>query len=207
MINPGSVNNYRPVVLSQCTPFFNGSYTLLTQTGLDSYALLWNCTDTSCSQCTSQLTIALGVCTSDPYNGSYSFLLTDDNCFLAETNPETIPSTSVSMIFFGDTNSCTNSSFFDVVTYGSVSSTPVCVPSAFGSYIWLRQAGLGNYSGGHWCNQGCTYCNQTFTNVAMGSCFLDTVFANMSFSLTLTSSLTSCYEMPYTMYLSHINDP
>ena len=202
--SPGQGNSYRPIVLNQCTNLFANVYALLITTGYNSYDLLYGCSDASCSQCPSQLTIAEDICTPDPNNSTYSFILSNSHCLNGETNPATIPSTSVSLIFNSNSTVCQNVPHVDTLTFGSVTSTRTCMPFAYGFYAWMQSNGK-NYNGGVWCNSSCGACNQTFTNVPLATCTIGSLY-NTSFIVQLTSALSTCYTMPTYMYLSHVND-
>ena len=207
------LNVYRPIPVGVCSnaSSYHG-YSLLTSLDYNIYAFLSGCSDSSCSQCFSALTLSLDVCAPDPMNSSYSYLLTNKQCWLAQTNPATIPSGSVSLVFAADTNVCLNSTNFDVINFGTIlSGNSVCLTIGYGYHnngnnALLSYANNGTYSGGLLCNTGCTSCNISFWNLPPDTCEEGSV-AETSFGVLTTANMWTCYAPPVTMYLAHVFDP
>ena len=206
MSTPGNTNSFRPLPVGQCSNAFFGSYSFVSSTGPGTYALNFNCTDATCSVCSTALTLATGVCAPDPMNSSYSFLLSNNHCFDAQTNPSAVAAGSISLIWSNDTNTCYNSSHFEVLTAGIVTSAGTCLSYAYGTFALIQLNPDSTYSGGVFCNAGCTLCNESFMSVPINTCVAGTIY-NTSFAVTNTSSLSTCYSIPATMYLSHLNSP
>ena len=201
----GDTNSFRPVVLGVCQQVFFGSYNLLTSTGYNSYALQWNCSDSTCSVCSPPLTIALGVCSNTVFGGNRSFLLTQTRCQGALTNPASAATTSVTLLWRNGTQSCINASNANVVTFGTIGSIMTCLPFSFRSYAGLVLNNDGSYSGGLFCNAGCTSCQQPLTSIQLNHCIANSS-VNSSTNIQLTSTLNTCYTPPLELYLSHVNN-
>ena len=205
----GDVNSYRPIPVGVCTNATTShGYSLLTSLDYNIYAFLTGCSDISCSQCNNAITLSLDVCAPDAKNTSYSYLLTGEQCWLAQTNPATITTGSVSMIFTNDTEVCLNSTNFDVVNFGILTSNnPVCVPVGNNGYaVLLTYNSNGTYSGGVQCNLNCSLCNDAFWSLPVDTCEVGSQ-AGTSFGVVTTSNLWTCYAPPVTMYLAHVFDP
>ena len=203
----GSTNSYRPILIGQCTNVYFGTYTLLTAISIDSYALLWNCTDATCSQCSNALTLATDVCAPDELNIGYSFSLSPTRCFGSLTNKANISSTSITVVFANNTQDCANFTHVDLITFGTPTvGTPLCLQYTNSSYAQLTLNANGTFTGGVWCNTGCSLCNQTFYGLAQNSCMAGSLGVS-SVIILPTSALLTCYSSPQTYYLSFLNDP
>ena len=202
----GESNSLRPATSGVCTSPFAGSFFMLTSLGGGVYTLNFNCTDITCTSCFPAFNVTLGLCIPDPTSSNHSFYLSASPCVGALTNPAVPSLTSLSVVWSNNSASCSTPTHGEVVTYGSVSTSVVCVPYLYNtSYTWVQQLANGNYSGGLFCNAGCTGCNITYTNVALRTCNSNAATGS-SFSIVPTGRLPTCYTMPTTLFLSHVHE-
>ena len=200
---PGEANSFRPLTVGVCSNPFVTSYTLVMPTGYNSYTIQVNCTDSTCTQCSPPVTVALNVCNApSPY---FSYVLTSSRCQGAVTNPALASNTSITVLWRNNTLSCINATHANVQTFGTVSASLICLPFAYGTYAGLKLNSNGTYSGGVWCNLGCTSCTQPIYGLSLNSCLSNSV-TNASINIQYTSTLNTCYVPPQTVFLSYLNN-
>ena len=213
MASSGDVNVINTISVGVCSNSSSyGGYTILIKLNYNIYAFITDCSDSSCSQCLDAFTLSINVCAPDPANSSYSYLLSNLTCWLAQTNPASITTGSVSMVYIPDSNNCYYSDLAGIVNFGSIEGgNSICIPMNIELFQFLGSALLryfinGTYSGGLYCNADCSSCNNTFWNLPPGTCEEGSQ-AGTGISVTSTSYLWTCYTPPMTMYLAHVFDP
>ena len=202
----GDTNAFRPMTVGLCTNAYFGTYSLVTSIGNNIYGLQFNCTDATCSVCNPPIFANLGVCVSYASLGTnFSFVITNSRCQAALTPPSIVPSNSVSVLWRNNTLSCINASYADVLTFGAVNTSLLCIPYENGYYAGLQLNANGTYSGGLWCSAGCTNCAQTISSLALNTCAANGT-SGASVNVQLTSTISTCYVTPPVVFLSVLND-
>ena len=196
------------MVVGQCADIFGrGFYSLITTSGYNTYALQYYCSDASCSNCTAPQLLALDVCVPYNFNGmNASIVLTPSRCQAALTDPSVVPPTSITVLWRNNTQTCTNSTHANTITFSDVTSTLTCLPFAYGTYAGLVQNNNGTYTGGVWCDSSCNNCQQPIVNLRLNTC-LQNQSSGASLNILLTNRVPTCFVPNVNVFLSILNNP
>ena len=201
----GDVNTMYTFTIGQCTNVNFGYYSKVIPLGYNSYTLLSNCTDATCSSCTPVGNLALNLC-NRIYNNTMAILATTTPCQAAWSNPAMVTNNSISLLWHNSTLTCTGDTLTSIVTFGAVSTSKICMATAAaGVYASIQLNADGTYAAGYACNTNCVFCAITIASTQLNVCNASPTTGS-SISLQSTISIPTCYQPTQQLFLSYTNN-
>ena len=201
----GDVNTMYTFTIGQCTNVNFGYYSKVVPLGFNSYTLLSNCTDATCSSCIPVGNLALNLC-NKIYNNTMAILATITPCQAAWSNPAQVANNSISLLWHNSTLTCTGDTLTSIVTFGSVSTSKTCIATAAsGVYASIQLNSDGTYSAGYACNVNCMFCAVSIASTQLNVCNASPLTGS-SISIQSTVTLPTCYQPTQQLFLSYTNN-